>query len=153
MKTRKHTRRMIVHDYGKRPKGLSPAGVSWSDVRSWHIARGFSTWGYHRGIGPDGTAYLGRAISLVGAHAYGRNRDSIGVCLMGDFSRGEPTPEALTALGDFYHAQCRFYGRRLKIEFHTNILTPWLWGKKTPCPGRVLDRADLLEVVYRRAPQ
>ena len=138
MRNRKQTNRLIVHHSESR------ADVSWETVREWHLARHFSTWGYHYGISGDGTLHKGRASEKIGAHARGRNRDSIGVCLLGDFSKYEPTFEQLAALGELYHALCRFYGKRLTIEFHRE--------GDNPCPGVKLDRDDLLEVVYRMAP-
>lgn len=139
MRARKQTSRVIVHH------SLS-ADVPLSMVREWHLARGWSDIGYHYIIHEDGKTEQGRSQELVGAHAFGRNGDSIGICLMGDFFDYEPSVEQLEALGDQYHGLCRFYGRRLSIEFHR-----WRWLPHA-CPGPMLDRADLLEIVYRRCP-
>jgi N-acetylmuramoyl-L-alanine amidase len=54
--------------------------------------------------GGDGVVFVATELwkgQLAGEHAYGRydyNRDSIGVCLMGDFSRKAPSNEQYTAL-------------------------------------------------------
>jgi N-acetyl-anhydromuramyl-L-alanine amidase AmpD len=48
-----------------------------------HKARGWGRIGYHRVIRIDGTIEAGRALNEVGAHVYGHNRESIGICLIG----------------------------------------------------------------------
>lgn len=60
------------------------------EIRSWHKAKGWSDIGYHYVIRLDGTLELGRDLDgdgdvqdEVGAHAYGFNRNSLGVCLIG----------------------------------------------------------------------
>lgn len=145
MKSRKHTRRIIWHH--------SEGGdVSRATVLSWHKARGFDDIGYHILIHKDGKMERGRPIYTVGAHAYGRNYDSVGILLFGDFSRYEPTLEQLNTAAREYHALCRFYGKTLTNGFHTGLRRPWLWGKKIPCPGPKLDRAGFLEEMYRNSP-
>ncbi|MHB8772977.1 MAG: N-acetylmuramoyl-L-alanine amidase [Syntrophales bacterium] len=64
------------------------------DIDRWHKARGFKRTapvgnlglkhiGYHYVIYIDGTVHQGRDVSERGAHAYGRNDHSIGICLIG----------------------------------------------------------------------
>ena len=53
------------------------------DIRRWHVNRGWSDIGYHYVIEGDGMVRKGRPIEEVGAHCYGHNKDSIGVCLCG----------------------------------------------------------------------
>ncbi|MBQ6069133.1 MAG: N-acetylmuramoyl-L-alanine amidase [Bacteroidales bacterium] len=60
-------------------------------VRQWHLARGFDDIGYHYLIYTDGTLHLGRPVEQVGAHAYGHNQHSIGICYVGGLDRlGRP---------------------------------------------------------------
>lgn len=54
--------------------------------------------GYHFYIRKDGSIYRGRQEDAVGAHAYGSNSDSIGVCFEGDFNQ-ETMPEAQKRAG------------------------------------------------------
>lgn len=54
-----------------------------SDVRQWHISRGFNDVGYHYYIKLDGTVQLGRALKVAGAHCKGHNSHSIGICFEG----------------------------------------------------------------------
>jgi N-acetyl-anhydromuramyl-L-alanine amidase AmpD len=54
------------------------------EIRRWHVEeRGFSDIAYHHVIRRDGTVEPGRDERRIGAHAYGRNEDSIGVCMVG----------------------------------------------------------------------
>lgn len=63
----------------------------------------FSDIGYHYVIcnghgGPDGKIQEGRHILFAGAHAVGRNDDSVGICLVGDFTKTKPTSLQMEAL-------------------------------------------------------
>lgn len=146
MYPRAETNRIIWHH------SLSPPDTDWELVRQWHQTRGFSTWGYHFGISGVGEEYRGRAVELVGAHALGRNMDSIGVCLLGNFFRVEPTVAQIETAQALYHALCRYYGKRLANEFHRPDGVIGKSSSEAPCPGSKLDRADFLEIVYRGCP-
>ena len=55
-----------------------------NDVRRDHIDnRGFTDIGYHFFIRTSGLVEKGRPIEEVGAHTFGHNWDSIGICLNG----------------------------------------------------------------------
>jgi N-acetylmuramoyl-L-alanine amidase len=74
-----------------------------SDIRQWHLDKGWSDVGYHYVIKLDGTIQTGRTIDKVGAHCYGQNRDSIGICYVGGIdSEGNKTdtrtPEQIDSL-------------------------------------------------------
>ena len=72
---------------------------AFGDVREidrWHRERGFSLIGYHfvlcnghrtgkseYSTEVDGLIEYGRTVGMEGAHCYGHNRDSIGICLVG----------------------------------------------------------------------
>lgn len=70
----------------------TPAGmdIGAAEINQWHIARGWSAIGYAFVIRRSGALELGRDLDNdgdveeeTGAHAYGFNRGSIGVCLVG----------------------------------------------------------------------
>ena len=52
-------------------------------IRKWHLARGWDDVGYHVVIRRSGKVEYGRNFSTRGAHVWGFNRKSIGVCLVG----------------------------------------------------------------------
>ena len=77
---------------------------SFEDCRRDHIGfRHFRDIGYHYYITRDGRVHPGRPLSAEGAHCFGHNRHSIGVCYEGGLdARGNPkdtrTPEQRSAL-------------------------------------------------------
>jgi N-acetylmuramoyl-L-alanine amidase len=72
-------RQIIIH-CSATPEGRD---VKASQIKKWHIDRGWSDIGYHYVIELDGTIRKGRKESVIGAHCKGMNRDSIGVCYIG----------------------------------------------------------------------
>lgn len=70
-------------------------------IRKWHTERGFigpdgiegteDDIGYHFVITKDGKIHDGRAITEIGAHVKGHNKNSIGICLTGrhEFSKAQ----------------------------------------------------------------
>lgn len=64
-----------------------------SDIKKWHLARGFSDIGYHYIIYRDGSINKGRDESKIGAHCTGHNSNSIGVCYIGGCTADGKTPK------------------------------------------------------------
>ena len=62
----------------------SPLSTTAEDIRGWHLDRGWSDIGYHGVIVRNGLWVPGRPLDVVGAHAKGCNRNSIGICVVGD---------------------------------------------------------------------
>ena len=54
-----------------------------ADIDRWHREQGYAMIGYHYVILLDGTVEPGRPLELQGAHTYGHNADSIGICYIG----------------------------------------------------------------------
>lgn len=55
--------------------------------QNYHLdSQGWFDIGYNFVIGEDGNVYEGRGWDYVGAHAPGYNTQSIGICVIGDFS-------------------------------------------------------------------
>ena len=57
------------------------------DVHQWHLKKGWAGFGYHYFIDKEGEIYEGRPVASVGAHLYGHNQDSVGICFEGDFNK------------------------------------------------------------------
>ena len=53
------------------------------DIDYWHRLRGYTMIGYHFVVLLDGRVEEGRPLTMVGAHTYGHNVHSIGVCYIG----------------------------------------------------------------------
>jgi hypothetical protein len=92
MKVRTETNKIILHHT------LTTCDVGVKQIREWHKARGWDDIGYHYVIRKDGSIEEGRELKYEGAHAKGRNADSIGIALAGDFSKQIPLPAQLEAL-------------------------------------------------------
>ena len=106
---------------------------SWTWERVWRLhvlGRGWDDGGYHFLIERGGGLRLGRPPHVQGAHVKHRNQDSLGVALVGDFTRG-PVPEtcwrtALSLVADL----CRQYGLGPEdVAGHCEL------ASHTRCPG------------------
>lgn len=87
MRALKYIDLVIVHCSATRPG--QDIGVK--DIRRWHKARGWDDVGYHYVITRDGLVENGRHLKVVGAHCRGKNRRSVGICLIGGINeRGKP---------------------------------------------------------------
>ena len=74
-----------------------------TEIREWHLARGWADIGYHFVITRDGTIENGRDVDgdgdifeEVGAHTYGYNQNSIGICMVGGKSVTGPPEDNFT---------------------------------------------------------
>lgn len=82
---RSQTNRIILHHAAA--ENCSP-----EDIHRWHLNNGWAGAGYHFLVRKDGKIYRLRPEDKVGAHAYGANYDSIGICAEGNFME-EQMPE------------------------------------------------------------
>ncbi|MDT8719700.1 N-acetylmuramoyl-L-alanine amidase [Clostridium sp. 19966] len=55
------------------------------DIDNWHKERGWIGCGYHFLVRKDGSVYRGRPENAEGAHCYGYNSNSLGVCFEGNY--------------------------------------------------------------------
>lgn len=69
----------------------------WKTIDRMHRQRGFISIGYHYVILHDGTIQRGRPIDSVGAHAYGYNNCSLGICLIGGIDSEGNSEDNFTA--------------------------------------------------------
>ncbi|MEN9763513.1 MAG: hypothetical protein RI906_3339 [Pseudomonadota bacterium] len=77
---------IIIHCAAVRPDWMSDQTTfaKVSEIRKWHVKdRGWSDIGYHFIIDRDGTVAEGREMEKDGAHVQGRNKGTVGVCLIG----------------------------------------------------------------------
>lgn len=78
---------IIVHCSETRPD----QDISAADIDLWHRRKGWDGIGYHFLIRIDGTIEPGRPIKKIGAHCYGHNNNSIGICYAGGVIRNGDT--------------------------------------------------------------
>lgn len=71
---------IIVHCSATRPT----MDIGTAEIRGWHVNdNGWSDIGYHYVIRRNGEIEDGRPLDRRGAHCYGRNANSVGICLIG----------------------------------------------------------------------
>ena len=68
------------------------------DVEQWHLSKGWDGIGYHYFIEKDGDVWRGRPEHRNGAHCIGKNTESIGICLAGNFDATMPTQAQTSSL-------------------------------------------------------
>lgn len=76
---------------------LSDAMTIWDIQNTHRNQRGWADVAYHYFIGKNGDVYEGRDIHVRGAHVKAHNTGSVGVCLLGDFTKDYPTDEQIGA--------------------------------------------------------
>ena len=82
---------LIVH-CSDSPQGR---GDGAKEIHQWHKEKGWAGIGYHFVITEGGEIQHGRPTFWAGAHAYGYNKKSLGICLIG---KGEYTEEQYNTL-------------------------------------------------------
>lgn len=146
---------LIVHHTGgtdANPK-QSTQGQSFAVVNSYHQTRwphflsslGFHI-GYHYFIDKDGLLTQGRADTDEGAHTIGKNSESLGICLAGNFDVGvdTPTPAQIATLSKLLLEKADQY----KISV-TNIVPHRNFANKS-CYGSALEN-KWVKILYLRA--
>ena len=81
--------RLIIHC------SATPEGKDFTveQIREWHLQRGFTDIGYHYVIYRDGSVHKGRDEKMAGAHTYGYNLNSIGICYIGGMDSSNKNPK------------------------------------------------------------
>ena len=129
-------------------------------IDGWHKTRGFKrdatfrkrlnpnleSIGYHFLIYTNGTTVTARHIEEVGAHVYGNNKNSLGICMVGtdQFTRGQfaALAQLIKYLTTLYPS-AKVLGHRDCSPDKNNdgLVQPWEWLKI--CPG--FDVASLIK--------
>lgn len=87
LSTRPYTKYVVLHHAAAKT-------CTAQQIDNWHKGNGWSGIGYHFFVRKDGSIYEGRPLWAVGAHASGKNNESIGVCAEGDYSVEKEMPKA-----------------------------------------------------------
>ena len=105
-------------------------------IKNLHIKiRGWEDIGYHYLIDKKGKIYFGRSEKFIGAHVFGYNKNSIGLCLIGNFDEEKPTKKQIQTLIKFLKEKVRKFKIPIKnILGHREFLNV----TKT-CPGKFID--------------
>ncbi len=90
---------IVHHEFGSNTSSDWAARVR--SIQNFHInGNGWSDIGYNFLVDPNGVVYEGRAggDNAIGAHFCGRNRNTMGVCMLGDYSTVTPTTATQNSL-------------------------------------------------------
>jgi N-acetyl-anhydromuramyl-L-alanine amidase AmpD len=85
----------IVWHTAADPRDNGNRDTTAAEIRTWHLARGWSDIGYHFVIRKNGTIEKGRSESLPGSHVHGLNNQSLGICFSGHGDLQPLTPEQI----------------------------------------------------------
>lgn len=120
--------KIIVHH------SASPHTQSVEVIENYHLSLGWEGVGYHYLITWEGEVWKGRPEHYHGAHCKGQNNNSIGICLIGNFSQETPSNAQIDALRGLLDDICSRYSIS-KIEPHrayankdcygTNLADDW----------------------------
>jgi hypothetical protein len=94
--------------------------------------RAWACIGYHFLVGRDGRIYEGRPARFQGAHTSGANANNLGISVIGDFMRREPSERQLRALAAFLDDRRALYKVGKARIFGHRDLSP------SQCPGDAL---------------
>ncbi len=123
-------------------------------VREWHKDKGFADFrgraGYHFFILADGTVAPERPLEEMGCHVRNFNANSIGICLMGNFNREQPTEAQVTSLVTLLIDMVKRFGLKYwNIYSHGDIKFLFIFNTTaTNCCGSSLIR--MLPDIRRR---
>jgi len=116
------------------------------EIDKMHKAKGWDGIGYHTVIRKNGTLEHGRDLTEVGAHVYGYNRNSIGICMVGGVDSNNKaennySPEQFATLKGYIDTlkdlftEAKVLGHRdLSPDIDGDgIIEPFEWLKQCPC--------------------
>jgi len=121
--------KLIIHH-------TSRVNFSALDTHHFHQKeRGWSGIGYNYFIEKDGSIIEGRGLH-VGAHTYGYNRKTLGICATGDFDIEHPTGAQIQSLIDI----CHYFMEQYQLQPKDVVGHRELDGfDYTTCPGKLFD--------------
>lgn len=106
-------------------------------VNQWHKANGWSGIGYHFFVRKNGEVYRGRPLWAVGAHVFGMNDCSVGICAEGDYhNRDKVMPEKQKKATQELIAYLKTIYHDARIVGHKEI-------GDSNCPGRYYPLAEM----------
>ena len=132
---RKSTEYLVIHH------GASSKTETAESYHRMHQNRGWYGIGYHYIIEWDGTIKRGRPENVIGAHSVPVNSNSIGICLVGDFTKHEPSKAQLNSLVWLVKDILTRYPK-LKIVRHKDT-------DATACPGHLFPWGEFLKGVNK----
>lgn len=97
------------------------------DIHNWHLANGWTGFGYHYFVNKKGDIFKGRPDDTIGSHAKGFNSTTLGICFEGNFEKETPTQEQIDAGLELVEYLKKKYGIN-RVKGHGELMA-------TSCPG------------------
>lgn len=120
------------------------------DVQSIHKmhknVNGWAGIGYHFYVRKDGSIYKGRPLDTVGAHAYGSNSNSIGICFEGNFETEEMSIAQKASGAELVSWVMDRYPSIVRVTRHSA-------HNATACPGKYFPFEDIIAVIVSDKPE
>ena len=133
LENRPATNFLVIHHTGSGADNDIDASAE--QIHSWHLNNpGWAGIGYHYVVRKNGTVEQGRPHWTIGSHAYGKNSESIGIHLSGDFTTASPTEAQIENTALLIANICTDYGLpidRQHVFGHREV-------GESSCPGDVL---------------
>jgi len=113
------------------------------EIKKRHLTRGWEDIGYHYLIKKNGKISKGRSKKYIGAHVKSHNKNSLGICLIGNLDKNIPTRKQLEKLIKFLRKLSKKY--KIPIE---NILGHREFPNVTKtCPGNLIKMSLIRKAV------
>ena len=106
-------------------------------VDSWHKANGWTGIGYHYFVRKDGTIYRGRPEWATGAHAQGKNQESIGICAEGNYDEEYIMPDTQKDSIQELLRDIKLRYPNTTVKGHRNV-------GATSCPGKYYPLSEMM---------
>ncbi len=117
------------------------------------ILRNWEDVGYHYMIGntrpftKDGKLYVGRGEEFEGAHTKGYNKNSLGICLIGNFDYKMPSNNQFRTLFNLLEQKIEQYSIPIKNVLGHNEIP----NINKSCPGKLVDMDYIRETLNKRS--
>lgn len=122
------------------------------EIDDWHLKRWSTGLGYHFLVGnghgiPDGYVAVGRPMKYQGAHVRGHNHDSVGILVVGDLEKHEPSDAQVRGVIGICATLCFMfdldplgeYSRRRHLKKQNGMVISghrdWSGHETNNCPG------------------
>lgn len=119
------------------PTGMD---IGADEIRQWHLDKGWADIGYHYVIRIGGLVETGRDLDQdgdideeVGAHVYGHNKDTLGICLVGGRDQFDFSLNQLSAMVCLVATLCKRY----------DLTFDDVYGHQDADPGKACPRFDV----------
>ena len=133
---RKKTELLVVHH------AAMPLTTTREDIQDLHLTNGWAGVGYHKLVFADGEVSEGRPENVVGAHALGVNQRSLGIVLVGDFSKERPPMAQLQGAAALTRELMKKYHISLEnVKPHRAVTAG------TDCPGAAFPWQEFISLI------